>query len=167
MLNAQGRIQGDLTVWREDDNLELEIAAGQREKLLAHMDHFIIMDDVELAPIEDITALGLTGPKAGAVLERPWPAHACRANDPDAHRMERTELALVRNYGVLAEHYELWAPVAGLGRLWNFLRTAGATPAGAASLNALRVAEGIPLYGIDMVERDLPQENLPDAHSAL
>jgi folate-binding protein YgfZ len=67
-------------------------------------------------------------------------------------------LRLVRNYGVLAEHYELWVPVAGLGRLWSFLRTAGAAPAGAASLNALRVAEGIPLYGIDMVERDLPQE---------
>ncbi len=30
VLNAQGRIQGDLTVWREgDDTLELEIAADQ------------------------------------------------------------------------------------------------------------------------------------------
>src|ERR1035437_6701267 len=48
VLNAQGRIQGDLAVWREDDDLELEIAADQREKLLAHLDHFIIMDDVAL-----------------------------------------------------------------------------------------------------------------------
>ena len=47
MLNAQGRIQGDLWVWR-DDALELEIAADQYEKLLAHLDRFIIMDDVEL-----------------------------------------------------------------------------------------------------------------------
>ena len=37
VLNAQGRIQGDLTVWREGDRLELEIAADQYERLLAHL----------------------------------------------------------------------------------------------------------------------------------
>ena len=48
VLNAQGRIQGDLTVWREGDKLELEIAADQYDRLLGHLEHFIIMDDVEL-----------------------------------------------------------------------------------------------------------------------
>src|SRR5579859_4966112 len=52
VLNAQGRIQGDLTVWREGDELELEIAADQYEKLMAHLDRFIIMDDVELVAQE-------------------------------------------------------------------------------------------------------------------
>src|ERR1700685_221230 len=69
VLNAQGRIQGDLTVWREGDQLELEIAADQYEKLMAHLDRFIIMDDVELIPLgeEQVgeagseTALGVTG----------------------------------------------------------------------------------------------------------
>ena len=70
VLNAQGRIQGDLTVWRDNDDLELEIAADQIEKLLAHLDRFIIMDDVELVPLEEETAIGLTGPKAGEVLVR-------------------------------------------------------------------------------------------------
>ncbi len=46
----------------------------------------------------------------------------------------------------------------GLGKLWSCLRTAGATPVGCASVEKMRVAEGIPAYGIDMVERDLPQE---------
>jgi folate-binding protein YgfZ len=32
---------------------------------------------------------------------------------------------------------------------------------GAASLEAFRIAEGIPAYGIDMAERDLPQEAVP------
>ena len=42
VLNAQGRIQGDLTVWREEDKLELEIAAHQYDRLLAHLERFII-----------------------------------------------------------------------------------------------------------------------------
>src|ERR1035441_596811 len=45
VLNAQGRILGDIYVWRDGDELELEIAADQYEKLIAHLEHFIIMDD--------------------------------------------------------------------------------------------------------------------------
>jgi len=80
VLNAQGHIQGDLTVWRGgeeqspqrrspsgagsqdgdrllgtpfagESELELEIAADQIEKLLAHLNRFIIMDDVELVAL--------------------------------------------------------------------------------------------------------------------
>jgi folate-binding protein YgfZ len=166
VLNAQGRIQGDLTVWRAGDELELEIAADQHEKLLTHLNHFIIMDDVELVPLGgeqageagSETAVGLTGPLAGEVLGRMGlPAFA------DAMTAVRVEwngldLRIARGYGVLAAHYELWVPSAGLVVLWAALRTAGAALAGSASLDAFRIAEGIPSYGIDMVERDLPQE---------
>ena len=47
---------------------------------------------------------------------------------------------------------------AQLGKLWKFLRAAGSAPVGSASLEALRIAESIPAYGVDMAERDLPQE---------
>src|SRR5258708_17922734 len=62
VLNAQGRIQGDLVVWREGDALDLVIAADQFEKLMAHLDHFIIMADVELVTQDPTTetTLGLT-----------------------------------------------------------------------------------------------------------
>jgi folate-binding Fe-S cluster repair protein YgfZ len=74
VLNAQGRIQGDLTVWREAEELELEIAADQYDRLLGHLNHFIIMDDVELVPLSEEpageTAMGLTGPLADDVLGR-------------------------------------------------------------------------------------------------
>jgi folate-binding protein YgfZ len=38
------------------------------------------------------------------------------------------------------------------------LSTAGASPVGSATVEAFRIAEGIPAYGIDIMERDLPQE---------
>jgi len=163
VLNAQGRIQGDLTVWREGDQLELDIEAGQMERLLAHLDHFIIMDDVELAqlptdPAAAETAVGLTGPKASEVLARMGlptltaPMTATRAE------WNGLDLRILRTYGAVAEHYILWAPVAGLTKLWRMLLTGGASPAGTAMLEAFRVAEGIPAYGVDIAERDLPQE---------
>ena len=163
VLNAQGRIQGDLTVWREGDGLEIEISADQYDRLLAHLEHFIIMDDVELVPLGvepggAETALGLTGPHTGDVLGRmglptlPEPMTATRVE------WNGLNLRIVRGYGALAPHYEIWTPAAGVTRLWRTMSTAGAAAVGKTALEAFRIAEGSPMYGIDMMERDRAQE---------
>jgi len=166
VLNAQGRIQGDLTVWRERDGVELQIAADQYDKLLAHLERFIIMDDVELVPLNGAAAgmvsakaaLGVTGPQASAVLERV--GLPVLSSPMTSTRVEwyGFDLRVERGFGVLGTHYALWIALAGLEKLWKFLLTAGATPVGSASVEAYRIAEGIPAYGIDIAEKDLPQE---------
>ena len=195
VLNAQGRIQGDLTVWRKGEELspvrrhpdpespgsadrlsgtpfagaselELEIAADQYEKLLAHLNHFIIMDDVELIPVGcepgceggAETAIGLTGPLAGELLERVGLPAIAQPMEGTNIEWNGWELRILRGYGALAAHYEFFLPSAGLARLWSCLRAAGAVPTGSASLEAFRIAEGIPVYGTDISDRDLPQE---------
>ena len=195
ILNAQGRIQGDLTVWRAGEEpsaarraaelidkkdadcmggtpfagesaLELEIAADQFEKLMAHLNRFIIMDDVELVPlgedqgseVDSQTAIGLTGPLADEVLERVGLPTMAQPMTGKSVEWNGWDLRILRNYGTLVPHYEFFLPGAGLAKLWSCLRTAGAKPVGSQSLEAFRVAEGIPLYGIDIAERDLPQE---------
>jgi folate-binding protein YgfZ len=158
VLNAQGRILGDLWVWRDDESLELEIAADQQEKLLAHLNRFIIMDDVELATLEEMAAVGLTGPLANDVLVRAGLPALEQLLTQARAEWNGLEVRLRRSFGVLAPHYELWVPALGLNPLWQALCQAGATPAGVAALDAFRVAEGIPAYGIDIMERDLAQE---------
>jgi folate-binding protein YgfZ len=199
VLNAQGHIQGDLTVWREgeelsplrrnpagnggktaadeatrelgtpfagESGLELEIAADQMEKLLAHLNKFIIMDDVELVPQSDEqareagseTAIGLTGPLADEVLERVGLPVIASTMSGVSVEWNGWDLRILRVYGVLGKHYEFWLPSAGVTKLWSCLRTGGAVAVGCAALEKFRIAEGIPLYGVDMVERDLPQE---------
>jgi folate-binding protein YgfZ len=158
VLNAQGRIQGDLHVWREGDELELEFAADQYEKLLAHLDKFIVMDDVELVPLAGQTALGLCGPRSADLLARlglpvpQEPLTVARAS------WNHGSLRVIRAYSALTPHFELWVSEAEIPALWKALCECGATPVGTAALDAFRIAEGIPLYGIDMMERDLPQE---------
>jgi len=158
VLNAQGRIQGDLTVWREKDELELEIAADQFERLMAHLEGFIVMDDVELVALNEETALGLTGQASDEALGRlslptlPVPLTATRVE------WNGVDLRIVRGYGAHVPHYEFWANETGIKRVLKGLRTAGAALVGSASVDAFRIAEGIPAYGIDMTERDLPQE---------
>jgi folate-binding protein YgfZ len=163
VLNSQGRIQGDLTAWREGDNLELEISAGQYDRLMAHLNHFIIMDDVELVPLRQEpgaieTALGVTGPHADEVLARIGLPTLAEPMTGTCVEWNGLDLRVLRGFGSLAQHYEIFSPAAGLTRLWRNLNAAGANPVGAATLEAFRIAEGIPAYGVDMVERDLPQE---------
>lgn len=177
VLNAQGRIQGDLTVWREghepqhheheavagDPSLNLEIAADQYERLLAHLERFIIMDDVELVPLgqepgAEETALGLTGPQADELLERMGLPTLSEPMTCTRVEWNGLDLRIFRGYGALVPHYELWTPVAGVIRLWRTFTTAGAVRVGSTSLEAFRIAEGIPSFAMDMVERDLPQE---------
>ncbi len=158
VLNAQGRIQGDLAVWRKGDTLELEIAVDQLDRLLTHFERFIIMDDVELATREEETALGLTGPKAGEVLGRlglpvqPGPMMHARAE------FNGMSLRVRRGYSEVGEDYEIWTSHHSMSKMWKFLMTGGAVPVGCAAVEAFRVAQGMPLYGVDMMERDLPQE---------
>jgi folate-binding Fe-S cluster repair protein YgfZ len=71
------------------------------------------------------------------------------------------ELRVVRGYGAIVPHYELWIRATEIPSLWQALVEAGATPVGAATLEAFRIAEGIPAYGVDIAERDLPQEAVP------
>jgi folate-binding protein YgfZ len=158
VLNAQGRIQGDLWVWRDGDQLALEIAADQYDKLLEHLNRFIIMDDVELVPLENETVLGLTGPRAGEVLLQAGLPTLSEPLMQTQTQWNGAALTIRRSFGVLAPHYELCAPTSGIEAVWQALLDAGAIAAGTASLDAFRVAEGIPVYGIDIVERDLPQE---------
>lgn len=163
VLNAQGRILGDLQVWREEDEITLEVAADQLEKVLAHFEHFIIMDDVELARIgeetgAEETALGLSGPDAPAVLERMGLQGPAEPMTSLRREYNGRNLLIERTFGSVVPHFTIWTPVARLEKLWYSFSTAGALPIGAAAVESFRVAEGIPSYGIDIMERDLPQE---------
>ena len=78
LLNAQGRIQGDCTIYREpgeEPTFFLETDSSQLDPIHQLLDKFIIMDDVELTPglhIIGHTAVGLTvlGPKSAALIHK-------------------------------------------------------------------------------------------------
>src|ERR1700726_2674244 len=69
LLNPQGRILGDMHVYNRGESLLVETDRDQVEKIIATFDHFIIMDDVEVANVSKVqTALGLSGPRSRELL---------------------------------------------------------------------------------------------------
>jgi folate-binding protein YgfZ len=160
LLNPQGHILSDLYAYNRGDCLVVDTDGSQWEKILRTFDHYIIMDDVEVAHISDKPAtLGLAGPGAAAVLRSAGlEAPALRALQFQDLTWGNTSLTLVRTDNPAVESYELWAAPDTLPSLWQSLADAGAKPTGTDALELLRIASGVPRYGQDIRERDLPQE---------
>ena len=164
LLNPQGRILGDMYVYNLGETLLVETDRNQVEKIIATFDHFIIMDDVEVKNIsEDQTALGVAGPRsrellnaAGIVVPEMQPLQVLTPQcvcDCDC-----VECTVIRGEDAQQESYEIWLAPKDVYKTWQALITAGATPVGSEALEMQRIAAGIPLYGVDIRERDLPQE---------
>jgi folate-binding protein YgfZ len=164
LLNPQGRILGDMFVYNVGETLVVETDRSQVEKIAATFDHYIIMDDVEVTDVnEKQTALGLAGPKSRAIL------NAAGIEVPELQPLQMitprcscecgcAECTVVRGEDASRESYEIWLAPEDVYTTWSALLAAGATPVGSEALEMQRVVDGIPLYGVDIRERDLPQE---------
>jgi aminomethyltransferase len=164
LLNAQGRIQADLYVYNFGDSLMLDLDGRQKEKVLSHFDKFIIMDDVEVKDVSGtLTAIGMAGPRAQEILR-----HA-GIESPDLAPLQFcspkcncdcgcTQCTVVRGDSPSGIAYEIWLAPDKVKSTWSALVAAGATSVGANAAELFRISLGVPQFGVDIRERDLPQE---------
>jgi folate-binding protein YgfZ len=167
LLNPQGRILGDLNVYNDGEALVVDTDQSQREKIVATFDHYIIMDDVEIVDLgAKFSAVGIAGPGCNQVLPKIGIlAPALAPLQFVTCDFQGASLRLVRGGDPCLDGYELWVAPDSEGALWHALIEASATPVGSAAVELDRIARGVPRYGQDLRERDLPQET--EQHRAL
>ena len=160
LLNAQGRIQADFYAFNRGESLLVDLERSQRDKVLQLFDHYIIADDVEVADISDkLTALGLTGPNSRQVLESAGIAVPDLAYLRFADlTWQEQSITVLRSGEEAKESWQVWIVPEQVSAFWDALVKAGATPSGAFALNLFRIARGIPQFGVDIRDKDLPQE---------
>ena len=152
LLNAQGHILADMYVYNRGDYLLVDTDASQAPTVLQLFDKYIIMDDVETADMsETLTAIGLAGPKAGEIL-------SLLGLDPPQEPLSLAYESVVRQDNPRRPEFEIWCLPERAEELWQSIVDAGATPVGYEALEMARVAAGIPRFGVDIREKDLPQE---------
>lgn len=160
VLNAQGRIQGDLLVFQRGEFYVLESEAAQIATIREFLERYIIMDDVEIGDISGgLTSIGLAGPRAVQVLSSvglmPGAAKAGQVLDGT---WQGIGFSLVRDPVAVRDWCELWVAAENVEAIWNALVAAGAAPVGVEALEWQRILLGLPRVGVDTGERDLPQE---------
>ncbi|RFZ86830.1 FAD-dependent oxidoreductase [Shinella sp. WSJ-2] len=167
LLNSRGGIEADLTVARlAEEKFYIVTGTGFRTHDLGWIeDHIPEGLDVTLRDVtEDFGTLSLMGPKARDVLAAVTDADVSNAAFPFGHVREiaiagHSVRALRVTYvGELG--WELHAPIAAIGTVFDALMAAGAPhdirPVGYRALESLRLEKGYRAWGSDITPNDTP-----------
>src|SRR6267378_1102144 len=172
LLNPQGHILAELEAHAFADRLFCVSYAMIRERLVEVLDKFIIMDDVTLTDeTERFGTLALEGPKAAAAVRE-----VSGVDIGTLGELSSTDSAVgtvpcrivKRSPGGVAGA-EFVVEREKLTALWEILldaaRKHGGGPMGYAALSGLRLAQGMPWFGYDFGEKQIPHEaGLQDSH---
>jgi aminomethyltransferase len=165
LLNPQGHILAEIETYAQPESLFCVSYAMIRERLIEVVEKYIIMDDVTLTDeTQRFGTLAMEGPRAAAV------AQALAGIDLSAlvelGRVETTVASIPcqitkRSPGGVAG-CEFLAERAKLANLWQVLSESvkehGGGPMGYEALSAQRLAQGVPWFGYDFGEKQIPHE---------
>src|SRR6202045_3412521 len=180
LLNAQGRILAEVETYADEEKIFLVSYLMIRERLAEVLEKYIIMDDVTFSDdAEKFGTLALEGPRAAEVVKEltgmdlnslpqtGWAdvtvssrtsedATADQASTGNSQRA--IPCRLVRRFagGVFIVEREK------LEELWNVLlqatRRHGGGAMGYAAVSAQRLVQGVPWFGYDFGEKQIPHE---------
>jgi folate-binding protein YgfZ len=153
-LNAQGRVLADAIILCGDGYLLISTEPETRQRVLEHIDHFIIADDVTLEDATDATCeFALEGPAAGerlASLGVPLPTASYGF-------AAWNNVTVVCASATGESGFRLIAPIEEKSKLQAML--ASIVPeASPGDVLAVRLEHGLPRYGDDITERYIAHE---------
>ncbi|HUY88858.1 MAG TPA: glycine cleavage T C-terminal barrel domain-containing protein [Pirellulales bacterium] len=160
LADARGHVLFHVFVVCRPESLLVETMPGDEARLLAHLDRYLIREKVTLAArSQETSELLVAGPNAAEILARlasvalPEPRLGSAEIDLAGCQalVVRTELIGAGGFLVIGDR-------ADGERLWRALHAAGARPCGFEALETARIEAGFPWYGIDISDKNLPQE---------
>jgi folate-binding protein YgfZ len=154
-LNAQGRILADANVFTFDNSYLLDTEPEIGEKLLRHLDQYVIADDVTLADeSQQWAVIDVEGPTSSKILEQ---LHAKAFEQPwDIQAWEGGMIAAVSATGAVG--FRIFVPYSEKSDIIAELTKAGVPEATPDEVRTVRIENGKPRYGEDITERYLTQE---------
>ena len=146
LLTAQGRMISDMRVFELGGAVLLDLESAVTEAVRAHLDMFIITEDVAVRDVTATTAqVGLYGPMAGGILAR-----VKALGFVLLHELPSSDIGV--------EGFDLIVPAEESARLVNALTAEGAVLVDRESADVTRIEAGIPRFLVDMDSTTIPLE---------
>jgi folate-binding protein YgfZ len=172
LLNPQGHILAEIETYAFPDRLLCVSYSMIRERLIEVLDKYIIMDDVTLTDeTPRYGTLALEGPKAAALVKEVSRADLAKLEELSAHggKVGSIPCWIIKRSPGGVPGAELLAEREKLPELWQILSDAArwheGAPMGYVALSATRLAQGVPWFGYDFGEKQIPHEaGLQDSH---
>lgn len=163
LLTQQGKVIADVRVLCAMNSFYLDFWENLKEKILAHLNRYLIADEVEIADrSQEYAIISVQGPKAQTLLQDVVAPGAQLPTRPKQHAMmdiESAAVCVVYDSHTGQAGYDLIAPLASVVKIGQALTHLGkqrsASWVGEDAQNILRVEAGIPRYGVDFTEDNL------------
>ncbi|HTU17560.1 MAG TPA: aminomethyltransferase family protein [Gemmataceae bacterium] len=146
----------------ESAGFSLDVAPGAADRIIQHLDRYLISEQVELSNHTTAFAqMHLAGPRSTDLLEQGFGANT-PPKEPLQHiafHFEGDSDIWVRRHDALGvPGYDIVCPAAQTARIWKRLIQAGARPAGREACEILRIEAGLPREGADIDENTFAPE---------
>ena len=166
LITAKGKMQSDLNIYALENELLLDFEPGLSDAVKDRLDKYIISDDAQIVDVAPhYSLLSIQGPKAVAViqsLELGFEIPEARMTLTKIKNDMLGELYLVNLPRTGAIGFDLFVPTpaapAVADKLIASAKDAGGGPCGWQALELARIEAGIPRFGADMDETNLPPE---------
>ncbi len=165
--NVQGRILFDLNVIVRPDRLRLDIHRDFLESAIAHLDKYIIIENVTLQDrSNELVVFGISGDRASDIAATLGASQMTAMPDINNVEVNVDDVAclLVRNNFAGHPGFDLHLPVESAIQVWTKMVTPDgpfhAIPAGSEAVQVRRIEAGIPWPGAEITNEYLPAETM-------
>lgn len=166
LVTAKGRMESDLHVHVLQDELLLDFEPGLTATVMARLEKYVVADDVQVTNLKPLYGLlSVQGPKAREVLTRMDPRLCLPESEYQSTLLAGDgcgDWILVCLARLNTQGYDLVVPSAALGtmmdRLTNAAKAVGGCVCGWDAMEMARIEAGIPRFGQDMDETNIPLE---------
>lgn len=166
VITAKGKMQSDLNIYILENEILLDFEPGLARSVTERLDKYIIADDVQLVDVAPhYGLLSVQGPKAADVIRKlelnfVFPPSAFAVSSVKNEMLG--ELYLMNQPRAGKTGFDLFVPTNALGAVADKLVAAAKELGGCAcgwnALEIARIEAGIPRFGADMDETNLPPE---------
>jgi len=160
ILNGKGKVLGFVYLFCQTDSILLETVPAQADKLIAHLDRYVIREDVRFQDqTETKTELLLAGSEAADCLcasgVAELPQVYCGSLES---RIDARDVFIRKVEWTSPLDFLISCRASDCQAVCTALAAAGATACDLSTFEVARIEFGTPLYGIDMSDENLPQE---------
>jgi folate-binding protein YgfZ len=162
----KGKTESDLNIFNLPDELLLDFEPGLTEKISLRLEKFIIADDVQIVDAAPhYSLLGVQGPMAAEVVRALSLFPEIPTQQFGSIKISDAtlgEIYLANNQRLGASGFDLFVPNNSLGAVADKLIAAakqiGGRATGWTAFETARIEAGIPRFGADMDETNIPLE---------
>lgn len=176
LVTAKGKMQSDLNIFALQDELLLDFEPGLTGIVTGRLEKYIVADDVQVVDVAPhYGLLSVQGPKAEAALRALGLIGASPSSNPSGKELPTKpygslkvsdptlgDIYVMNHARLNSGGFDLFVPTPALGtaaaQLSAAAKSVGGRACGWTAVELARIEAGIPRFGADMDETNLPLE---------